>query len=76
MQMVETGIVHVKDCPLCKAKGYICELCNQDSDILFPFELHKVAQVCRRRGADQMGLCWYLADCGCQRSLSCRPSLP
>lgn len=44
--MVETGIAHVKDCPLCKAKGYICELCNKDSDILFPFDLHKVAEVC------------------------------
>ena len=64
MQMVETGIAHVKDCPLCKAKGFICELCNQDSDILFPFELHKVAEVRRRRGA--IGV--LLVSCGLRTS--------
>lgn len=45
-QLVEAGIAHVKDCPLCKAKGFICELCDKDADIIFPFELHKVAKVC------------------------------
>jgi len=39
---------HIKDCILCKAKGFICELCDEnDEDILFPFDKNvKVCQYC------------------------------
>ena len=29
---------------LCEAKAFICELCNNDRDFLFPFELGRVTQ--------------------------------
>jgi len=35
---------HIQNCVLCKAKGFICEICNNDHKILFPFE--KEAAVC------------------------------
>lgn len=26
---------------LCQAKGFICEFCQNEEDVIFPFELHK-----------------------------------
>ena len=36
---------HIKDCVLCKAKGFVCEICNEDDTILFPFA--KEAAMCQ-----------------------------
>ncbi|CAL1267562.1 unnamed protein product [Larinioides sclopetarius] len=46
--LVNPCIEHVKQCILCQAKGFICEICNKDKDIIFPFQLDKVilCQVC------------------------------
>jgi hypothetical protein len=30
---------HIRECPLCQAKGFICEICN-DSAVIFPFDSH------------------------------------
>ncbi|CAF0774810.1 unnamed protein product [Adineta ricciae] len=40
---------HVLTCPLCHAKGFICEICMKEKDIIFPFELEttNVCQVCQ-----------------------------
>ncbi|XP_022082181.1 differentially expressed in FDCP 8 homolog A-like isoform X3 [Acanthaster planci] len=36
--------VHIKiECPLCQARGFICELCNSD-EVLYPFDM--IAAVC------------------------------
>ena len=35
---------HITNCVLCKAKGFVCEICNNDKIILFPFE--EQASVC------------------------------
>uniref|UniRef100_A0A8C2HY67 Rubicon autophagy regulator n=1 Tax=Cyprinus carpio TaxID=7962 RepID=A0A8C2HY67_CYPCA len=35
------GSSHVTDCVLCQAKGFICEFCGNDKDIIFPYELIK-----------------------------------
>ncbi|XP_051549998.1 run domain Beclin-1-interacting and cysteine-rich domain-containing protein-like isoform X2 [Myxocyprinus asiaticus] len=35
------GSSHVSDCMLCQAKGFICEFCGNDKDIIFPYELNK-----------------------------------
>ncbi|XP_070537841.1 run domain Beclin-1-interacting and cysteine-rich domain-containing protein-like [Ptychodera flava] len=42
-ELVEDAIIHVKQCQLCQAKGFICELCN-NSEIIFPFDLGKCVQ--------------------------------
>eukprot|EP00730_Choanoeca_flexa_P016276 TRINITY_DN7658_c0_g1_i1.p1 TRINITY_DN7658_c0_g1~~TRINITY_DN7658_c0_g1_i1.p1 ORF type:complete len:598 (+),score=113.63 TRINITY_DN7658_c0_g1_i1:110-1903(+) len=43
-QMVKDGIAHVLACPLCMAKGYVCELCNDEQDILFGFQIKRVTK--------------------------------
>ncbi|KAJ8274673.1 hypothetical protein COCON_G00092980 [Conger conger] len=43
-QLLHLGSVHVGGCVLCQAKGFVCEFCGNDKDIIFPFELNK----CRR----------------------------
>ena len=37
-------IEHILGCPLCMAKGFICEVCDDPSDIIFPFQVDKVMQ--------------------------------
>ncbi|XP_039620596.1 run domain Beclin-1-interacting and cysteine-rich domain-containing protein isoform X1 [Polypterus senegalus] len=39
--LVQRGAAHVHRCELCQAKGFICEFCGNDKDIVFPFELQK-----------------------------------
>ncbi|XP_046892745.1 run domain Beclin-1-interacting and cysteine-rich domain-containing protein isoform X3 [Hypomesus transpacificus] len=39
--LLKLGSAHVASCVLCQAKGFVCEFCNNDKDIIFPFELHK-----------------------------------
>ncbi|GAB1605391.1 run domain Beclin-1-interacting and cysteine-rich domain-containing protein-like isoform X1 [Argonauta hians] len=41
-KFVTNGINHVKECEHCPCFGFICELCNNDHDIIFPFQLNKV----------------------------------
>ncbi|KAG1941973.1 run domain Beclin-1-interacting and cysteine-rich domain-containing protein [Pimephales promelas] len=39
--LLRLGSCHVTDCVLCQAKGFICEFCGNDKDIIFPYELNK-----------------------------------
>lgn len=36
---------------MCQAKGFICEFCQNEDDIIFPFELHK----CRTCEGEALG---------------------
>ncbi|UJR31583.1 hypothetical protein I4U23_019070 [Adineta vaga] len=40
---------HVMTCALCHAKGFICEICMNEKDIIFPFDIEttSVCQVCQ-----------------------------
>ncbi|XP_061308210.1 run domain Beclin-1-interacting and cysteine-rich domain-containing protein isoform X7 [Pezoporus flaviventris] len=40
-ELLKAGSLHVDKCMLCQAKGFICEFCQNESDIIFPFELNK-----------------------------------
>ncbi|NWI51567.1 RUBIC protein, partial [Calyptomena viridis] len=40
-ELLKAGSVHVDKCMLCQAKGFICEFCQNEDDIIFPFELNK-----------------------------------
>ena len=40
--VVTTSISHVEICQFCQGLGFICEFCHNDTDIIFPFQLHKV----------------------------------
>ena len=44
--MLSDAVAHVKRCPLCRGKGFVCEFCQNSNDIIFPFELHKIRK-CR-----------------------------
>ncbi|XP_064394629.1 protein associated with UVRAG as autophagy enhancer-like [Halichondria panicea] len=46
--MLADGVSHVKNCPLCMGKGFVCELCS-DQDIIYPFEntLVNICQDCQ-----------------------------
>ncbi|NXT86000.1 RUBIC protein, partial [Zapornia atra] len=39
--LLKAGSLHVEKCMLCQAKGFICEFCQNEGDIIFPFELNK-----------------------------------
>jgi run domain Beclin-1 interacting cysteine-rich containing protein len=36
---------HVLSCSLCSAKGFICEICNNEKSIIFPFNI-ETTSVC------------------------------
>ncbi|KFQ33490.1 Run domain Beclin-1 interacting and cysteine-rich containing protein, partial [Merops nubicus] len=40
-ELLKAGNLHVEKCMLCQAKGFICEFCQNEGDIIFPFELNK-----------------------------------
>ncbi|XP_053285743.1 run domain Beclin-1-interacting and cysteine-rich domain-containing protein isoform X1 [Pleuronectes platessa] len=40
-ELIKLGTMHVDGCVLCQAKGFVCEFCGNDKDIIFPFQLNK-----------------------------------
>lgn len=44
--LVTKSIDHVEQCSFCQGFGYICELCGDESDIIYPFQLQTVV-VCK-----------------------------
>uniref|UniRef100_I3J2X7 Rubicon autophagy regulator n=1 Tax=Oreochromis niloticus TaxID=8128 RepID=I3J2X7_ORENI len=40
-ELLKLGTMHVANCVLCQAKGFVCEFCGNDKDIIFPFHLSK-----------------------------------
>ncbi|XP_035863117.1 run domain Beclin-1-interacting and cysteine-rich domain-containing protein isoform X5 [Sander lucioperca] len=40
-ELLKLGTTHVAGCVLCQAKGFVCEFCGNDKDIIFPFQLNK-----------------------------------
>ncbi|XP_062962265.1 run domain Beclin-1-interacting and cysteine-rich domain-containing protein isoform X3 [Cynocephalus volans] len=61
-ELTRTGAAHVERCMLCQAKGFICEFCQNEDDIIFPFELHKC------RTCEECKACYHKA---CFKSGSC-----
>ncbi|XP_048860373.1 run domain Beclin-1-interacting and cysteine-rich domain-containing protein-like isoform X1 [Brienomyrus brachyistius] len=40
-ELLRLGNMHVAVCVLCQAKGFVCEFCGNEKDIIFPFQLNK-----------------------------------
>lgn len=40
-ELLKLGTMHAAGCVLCQAKGFVCEFCGNDKDIIFPFQLKK-----------------------------------
>ncbi|XP_056649566.1 run domain Beclin-1-interacting and cysteine-rich domain-containing protein isoform X3 [Monodelphis domestica] len=62
VELAGAGTTHVQHCMLCQAKGFICEFCQNEDDIIFPFELHKC------RTCEECKACYHKA---CFKSGSC-----
>ncbi|XP_029422025.1 run domain Beclin-1-interacting and cysteine-rich domain-containing protein isoform X2 [Nannospalax galili] len=62
VELTRAGAAHVERCVLCQAKGFICEFCQNEDDIIFPFELHKC------RTCEECKACYHKA---CFKSGSC-----
>nr|XP_020145580.1 run domain Beclin-1-interacting and cysteine-rich domain-containing protein [Microcebus murinus] len=61
-ELTRAGAAHVERCMLCQAKGFICEFCQNEEDVIFPFELHKC------RTCEECKACYHKA---CFKSGSC-----
>ncbi|XP_062601083.1 run domain Beclin-1-interacting and cysteine-rich domain-containing protein-like isoform X2 [Saccostrea cucullata] len=44
--LVTEATDHIEECTFCQGFGYICELCRDENDVIFPFQLHTVT-VCK-----------------------------
>ncbi|NXG46247.1 RUBIC protein, partial [Psilopogon haemacephalus] len=66
-ELLKAGILHVEKCMLCQAKGFICEFCQNESDIIFPFELNK-CRTCEECKACYHKSCFKSSHCPrCER---------
>jgi len=45
-RIVAFGVQHVTTCRQCSPRGFICEVCNLESDILYPFDISRTDTVC------------------------------
>ncbi|XP_057162620.1 run domain Beclin-1-interacting and cysteine-rich domain-containing protein isoform X8 [Ursus arctos] len=54
-ELTRAGAAHVERCMLCQAKGFICEFCQNEDDIIFPFELHK-CRTCEGKDGARCGV--------------------
>jgi len=45
-RIVEFGSGHAVKCDRCSACGFVCEICNDDSDVIFPFDVNNTVTVC------------------------------
>ncbi|KFQ63247.1 Run domain Beclin-1 interacting and cysteine-rich containing protein, partial [Pelecanus crispus] len=66
-ELLKAGSLHVEKCMLCQAKGFICEFCQNEGDIIFPFELNK-CRTCEECKACYHKSCFKSARCPrCER---------
>ncbi|KAL9845311.1 run domain Beclin-1-interacting and cysteine-rich domain-containing protein isoform 2-T2 [Geothlypis trichas] len=62
MELLKAGSLHIDKCMLCQAKGFICEFCQNEDDIIFPFELNKCrtcedCKACYHKSCFKCGRC-------------------
>ncbi|KFV85048.1 Run domain Beclin-1 interacting and cysteine-rich containing protein, partial [Struthio camelus australis] len=66
-ELLKAGSLHVQKCMLCQAKGFICEFCQNEDDIIFPFELNK-CRTCEECKACYHKSCFKSSQCPrCER---------
>ncbi|KFO79450.1 Run domain Beclin-1 interacting and cysteine-rich containing protein, partial [Cuculus canorus] len=66
-ELLKAGSLHVEKCMLCQAKGFICEFCQNEGDIIFPFELNK-CKTCEECKACYHKSCFKSSPCPrCER---------
>ncbi|NWW59997.1 RUBIC protein, partial [Ifrita kowaldi] len=66
-ELLKAGSLHIDKCMLCQAKGFICEFCQNEDDIIFPFELNK-CRTCEECKACYHKCCFKATRCPrCER---------
>ncbi|XP_010622278.1 run domain Beclin-1-interacting and cysteine-rich domain-containing protein isoform X3 [Fukomys damarensis] len=79
-ELTQAGAAHVERCMLCQAKGFICEFCQKEEDIIFPFELQKCriceeCKACYHKACFKSGCCPRCERLQARRELLARHSL-
>ncbi|XP_012373119.2 run domain Beclin-1-interacting and cysteine-rich domain-containing protein isoform X2 [Octodon degus] len=79
-ELTQAGAAHVERCMLCQAKGFICEFCQKEEDIIFPFELQKCriceeCKACYHKACFKSGRCPRCERLQARRELLARHSL-
>ncbi|XP_030911259.1 run domain Beclin-1-interacting and cysteine-rich domain-containing protein isoform X2 [Geospiza fortis] len=64
-ELLKAGSLHIDKCMLCQAKGFICEFCQNEDDIIFPFELNK-CKMC-----EECKACYHKSCFKCSRCPRC-----
>ncbi|NXU36932.1 RUBIC protein, partial [Drymodes brunneopygia] len=64
-ELLKAGSLHIDKCMLCQAKGFICEFCQNEDDIIFPFELNKC------RTCEECKACYHKSCFKCTRCPRC-----
>ncbi|NXV58614.1 RUBIC protein, partial [Molothrus ater] len=64
-ELLKAGSQHIDKCMLCQAKGFICEFCQNEDDIIFPFELNKC------RTCEECKACYHKSCFKCSRCPRC-----
>lgn len=82
--LLDKSIDHVKSCDICKFKGHYCEVCQNDTDIIYPFEVRVVQcpqcfacyhRSCFRMESDACPKCVRLRSWKSKASADQRPEL-
>lgn len=63
--LVEMCCRHTSECKLCLARGFICEICNDDQ-IIFPWQMRHVSR-CIKCGACYHSKCWNADEDPCKK---------
>uniref|UniRef100_A0A8D0GZJ1 Rubicon autophagy regulator n=1 Tax=Sphenodon punctatus TaxID=8508 RepID=A0A8D0GZJ1_SPHPU len=79
-ELIKAGTLHVERCMLCQAKGFICEFCQNEDDIIFPFELNKCrtceeCKACYHKSCFNSGHCPKCERLQARRELLAKQSL-
>ncbi|XP_065413641.1 run domain Beclin-1-interacting and cysteine-rich domain-containing protein isoform X7 [Chrysemys picta bellii] len=79
-ELIKAGTLHVERCMLCQAKGFICEFCQKEEDIIFPFELNKCrtceeCKACYHKSCFKSGCCPRCERLHARRELLAKQSL-
>ncbi|XP_005383151.1 PREDICTED: run domain Beclin-1 interacting and cysteine-rich containing protein isoform X2 [Chinchilla lanigera] len=79
-ELTQAGAAHVERCMLCQAKGFICEFCQKEEDVIFPFELQKCriceeCKACYHKACFKSGRCPRCERLQARRELLARHSL-
>ncbi|NXA00651.1 RUBIC protein, partial [Nesospiza acunhae] len=64
-ELLKAGSLHIDKCMLCQAKGFICEFCQNEDDIIFPFELNKC------KTCEECKACYHKSCFKCSRCPRC-----